>query len=254
LNITLKDLNNRAESSHDPILLENAMTLKNRSRPLNFADKHISAILYEDVDALDVHGIVINLSPQTIWIEGIVNAPIQPWRSTTVLGKKVLKADRIAVLKIDSTENLGGVMHRGWTWFGDIYAGFPRQTPLYMSTIDSIGTVEENPYLFTREKTGGDSRQSFELKLKLWWAPAQTDAFIHNEHPFLETHTQIHGFGRMQKFRERDSKSIYEDVIMSPGYTHEAFCLVTGKNEWTYPWHRYFSDTDAIWLAIELHP
>ena len=41
---------------------------------------------------------------------------------------------------------------------------------------------------------------------------------------------------------------------MSPGYTHEAFCLVTGKNEWTYPWHRYFSDTDAIWLAVELHP
>ena len=22
----------------------------------------------------------------------------------------------------------------------------------------------------------------------------------------------------------------------------------------SYPWHRYYADTDCIWMAIELHP
>ncbi|MDB5531083.1 MAG: hypothetical protein JWR51_4186 [Devosia sp.] len=226
----------------------------NRSRPLCFSDGYISAVLFENVENLEVSGIVVNLSPETIWIEGVVNAPIQRWRSTTITAKKILKADRIAVLKVERAENLGGVMHRGWSWFGDIFAGFPRETPLYVSSIDTIGTVEEDPRAFTREVSTRSAKQTFELKLKLWWSPAQTDAFIHNEHPFLETHTQIHGFGRMQKFRERDAATVYEDVIMSPGFSHEAFCLVTGPNQWTYPWHRYYADTDAVWLAVELHP
>lgn len=228
--------------------------VKNRARSLCFSDAYISAMLYEDVEDLEVSGIVVNLGPETIWVEGVVNAPIQPWRSTTITRKKVLAADRIAVLNVERVENLGGVMFRGWSWFGDIYAGFPRQTPLYVSAIDTIGTVREDPKAFTRERRAPETKQDFTLKLKLWWSPAQTDAFIHNEHPFLETHTQIHGFGRMQKFRERNAATLYEDMIMSPGFTHEAFCLATGENRWTYPWHRYFADTDAVWLAVELHP
>ncbi|WP_352996902.1 hypothetical protein [Mesorhizobium sp. M1273] len=41
---------------------------------------------------------------------------------------------------------------------------------------------------------------------------------------------------------------------MVPGFTYEAFCRVSGTNQWKYPWHRYFADADAVWLAIELHP
>lgn len=227
---------------------------RNRSRDLSFADEHISAVLYEEVENLEVSGIVVNLTPVTVWVEGVVNTPIQPWRSANITNKKVLKAERIAVLKVERTENLGGVMHRGWTWFGDIFSGFPRTTPLYVSSIDTVATVMEDPRRFTREANVGDNPQAFEVKLKLWWSPAQTDAFIHNEHPFLETHAQIHGFGRMQKFRERSAETVYEDVIMSPGFSHEAFCSVTSPNQWTYPWHRYFADTDAVWLAVELHP
>lgn len=86
------------------------------------------------------------------------------------------------------------------------------------------------------------------------WSPGDTDCFIHNEHPFLEVHTQIHGLGRMQKFHERDADTLYEDVLMPIGYSHDPFCRVTGRNEWTYPWHRYYAQTDSVWLAVELHP
>lgn len=226
----------------------------NKKRDLVFADKHMSAVLYENVENLEVDGIVVNLTPVTIDIKGVVDAPIFPWRSTILKGGTIVKADRIAVFKIEETENLGGVMFRGWTWFGDIYGGFPRETPLYMSEIDTIGTVKEDPFVFTRENPVPAIEQEFELKLKCWWAPGQTDCFIHNEHPFLEVHTQIMGDGKMQKFRENDAATMYEDVDMSPGFSHEAFCKVTGDNEWTYPYHRYFTETESIWLAVELHP
>lgn len=228
--------------------------LKNAVRNLCFADSHLSAVLVEDVENYEADGIVVNLSPDVIYVEGDVDAPIQPWRSACLRGKIIRSAARLAVLKVENIENLGGVMLRGWTWFGDIYDGFPRQTPLYMSSIDTAGEVEEDPFVFTRERQVAEKPQRFEIKLKCWWSPNETDCFIHNEHPFLEVHAQIHGIGRMQKFRERDAATVYEDVIMAPGFTHEPFCVVSGENSWTYPWHRYYTDVESIWLAIELHP
>lgn len=226
----------------------------NTTRDLCFADSYMSAILVENVENYSADGIVVNLTTSTIYVEGEVDSPIQPWRSATLRGKIIRKAERIAILKVENLENLGGVMLRGWNWFGDIYDGFPRETPLFMSSIDTVGNVQEDPAVFTRERAETKAPQEFKIKLKCWWSPNETDCFIHNEHPFLEVHTQIHGIGRMQKFRERDAATVYEDVIMAPGFTHEPFCVVTGDNEWTYPWHRYYTDLESIWLAIELHP
>lgn len=227
---------------------------QNTARDLCFADSHLSAVLVENVENFEADGIVVNLSTDIVYVEGEVDTPIQPWRSATLRGKRIRRADRIAVLKIETLENLGGVMLRGWSWFGDIYDGFPRQTPLYMSDIDTVGRIAEDPYVFTRERNAQKEVQTFEIKLKCWWSPNETDCFIHNEHPFLEVHTQIHGIGRMQKFRTRAAATVYEDVVMAPGFTHEPFCNVTGPNQWTYPWHRYYTDLESIWLAIELHP
>ena len=111
----------------------------NRTRDLAFADSHLGAILVENVRDYEADGIVVNLTARTIYTGGDVPTPIRPWRSTILRGQTVASADRIAVLKVTETENLGGVMLRGWTWFGDIYAGFPRQTPLFMSAIDDVG-------------------------------------------------------------------------------------------------------------------
>ena len=227
---------------------------RNMSRDLAFADDHLAAKLFTGVERLETDGIVVNLSSRAIHVEGDVRTAIQPWRSTIVRGNRIVEAERIAVLRIARLENLGGVMLRGWDWFGDLYAGFPRQTPLYMSPVDMVGRTEEDPLAFTRERESREQLQPFDVALKCWWSPNETDCFIHNEHPFLEVHTQVHGMGRMQKFRGRDASTLYEDVIMAPGFTHEPFCTVAGEREWTYPWHRYYTDTESIWLAIELHP
>lgn len=86
--------------------------------------------------------------------------------------------------------------------------------------------------------------------LNMWYAPAGTHCGIHNEHDFLEVHTQIYGIGRMQKFNSNNFRTLFQEVYMSPGLTHEPFYDNRGK----YPWHQYYADTDCIWLAIEQHP
>ena len=58
----------------------------------------------------------------------------------------------------------------------------------------------------------------------------------------------------MQKFRSNDFKSIYEDVLMAPGFTHNPFAGVKDNGDIFYGWHQYYSDTDCIWMAIEYHP
>ena len=86
------------------------------------------------------------------------------------------------------------------------------------------------------------------VAFNLWFANAGTNCGLHNEHEFREIHTQIFGIGRMQKFHKNDRASIYQEVFMSPGYTHEPFY---DENSQLYPWHQYFADTDCIWLAAE---
>lgn len=112
-----------------------------------------------------------------------------------------------------------------------VYDIFPlphlQNTNLWRSPKEHIGTVAYN----------------------FWFAAEGTDCNIHNEHTFLEVHTQVWGTGHMQKFHERDAATMYQDIYMTPGYTHEPFCGSDHK----YPWHRYFADTDCIWLAVEYY-
>ena len=229
--------------------------MANVTRNLAFADQFISATLVENVVDYDVgDAVVINISPSPM-ITGHEHAAIVPaWKSTSLKGGRIRSAERAALIKVIQPTNLGGCMFRGWDWLGNRVKSFPRDTPLFISPQDEIGAVSLDPEVFTNERIRPETSQSFILKLYLWWAPGDTDCFIHNEHPFLETHTQIHGAGRMQKFRQRNHKTLYEDVPMAIGYSHDPFCRVTGQNQWTYPWHRYYSDTDSVWLAIELHP
>ena len=229
--------------------------MQNQVRDLSFADSFILAKLVENVVDYDVEdAVVVNISPSPM-VTGDENPAIVPaWKSTRLKGGRIRSAERAALLKVRQATNLGGVMFRGWDWLGNRIRSFPRDTPLFISSQDEIGQVILDPRVFTNERDDAKALQHFTLKLNLWWAPGDTDCFIHNEHPFLETHTQIHGVGRMQKFKQRDPATIYEDVVMPTGYSHDPFCRVTGENQWTYPWHRYYADTDAVWLAVELHP
>jgi len=224
-------------------------------RSLSFSDTAIEAGIGENLVNLGVEeGTIVNLSPEPLTIGGAVPGIVPPWKSTYLRGGLIAQARRAAVLRIRNPTNLGGVIFRGWDWLGNRIRSFPRDSPLYISSQDSVGRVRLDPFVFTNERRQPAEEQEFELKLNLWWAPGHTDCSIHNEHAFLEVHTQIHGLGRMQKFREHDPDSLYEDVLMPVGMTHDPFCRVAGPSAWEYPWHRYYSETDSIWLAIELHP
>jgi hypothetical protein len=227
----------------------------NRTRDLNFADDFIEAVLVESPRNFAVaDGVVVNLSDRPMITGGSVPGIVPAWKSTILRGGAIKDGERAAVLRMNKVTNLGGVALRGWDWLGNRIRSFPRDTPLYISPQDTVGEVTTDPLRFTNEAPNGSEQRRFTLKLNLWWSPGTTDCFIHNEHPFLEVHTQIHGLGRMQKFRERDQDTLYEDVLMPVGYTHDPFCRVVGDGQWEYPWHRYYADTDSVWLAIELHP
>ncbi|MDN3258966.1 hypothetical protein QWJ26_03925 [Streptomyces sp. CSDS2] len=58
----------------------------------------------------------------------------------------------------------------------------------------------------------------------------------------------------MQKFHAQDAATRYQDLALEPGATHAPFCAHDGTGAWHYPWHRYWSDTDCVWLALEYHP
>jgi hypothetical protein len=227
----------------------------NERRTLAFADQFIYGELVENIHNFAVEdAVVVNLSPEAM-VTGHQHPAIVPaWKSTWLKGGVIKSGERAVLLKVVQPTNLGGVALRGWDWLGNRIRSFPRDTPLYISPFDSAGTVTTDPRVFTNERQTPENKQDFDLRLNLWWSPGDTDCFIHNEHPFLEVHTQIHGLGRMQKFHERDAGTLYEDVLMPIGYSHDPFCRVTGHNEWTYPWHRYYAQTDSIWLAVELHP
>ncbi len=229
---------------------------KRRLRELSFSDSAIEAVYGEHLRDLDVEeGTVVNLSPEPMVTRGrTVPAIVPAWKSTYLRKGAIVSARRAAILRIRSSTNLGSVMFRGWEWLGNRIRSFPRDTPLYISPQETVDRLRIDPRVFTNERRNAMDVRNFELKLNLWWAPGHTDCFIHNTHPFLEVHTQIHGRGRMQKFHENSEDSLYEDVRMSVGLTHDPFCRVIADTTWEYPWHRYYSDTDSIWLAIELHP
>ena len=229
--------------------------MTNKTRTLAFADDFIYGELIEDIQDFAVEdAVVVNLSTKPLVTGNKHPAIVPAWKSTWLKGGVIKSGERAVLLKVRRATNLGGVALRGWDWLGNRIKSFPRDTPLYISPFDHPGTVVTDPYVFTNERQIPENEQEFDLRLNLWWSPGDTDCFIHNEHPFLEVHTQIHGLGHMQKFHERNEETIYEDVLMPIGYSHDPFCRVTGKNEWTYPWHRYYAKTDSVWLAIELHP
>ncbi|MFB4196779.1 hypothetical protein [Streptomyces carpaticus] len=150
----------------------------------------------------------------------------------------------------------------GWTRVGDDHttaagagdgAPFPPHTPLWRSPITQLGFVTLPPGLLGAT-SAARTPASLRLQANLWFAPAGTDCHIHRRHPFLEVHTQVAGHGRMQKFHAQDEATRYQDVPVEPGTTHPPFCAYDGAGTWRYPWHRYWADTDCVWLALEYHP
>jgi len=232
------------------------MSNTNQRRGLQFSDDFVEAYLVEGLQNFTVEdGIVINLDETPMIVGGEVPSIVPPWKSTILHNGTIISAKRVVVVRTRNTTNLGGLtLSSEWDWFGNRFAKFPRNAPLYISRYDEICDIEVDPLVFTNQSSTSGKKLPYRMRLNLWWSPAGTDCYMHNEHPFLEIHTQVYGSGRIQKFRERIEETLYEEITMAPGYTHDPFVRVNSSGIPEYPWHRYFSDSDAIWLAIELHP
>ena len=237
------------------MLAENPMPESNQRRPLSFSNDWIESVLVSAVHELPVEdAIVVNLSTTALHYDAEGNhGTIPPWKSTILRHCTLTKGERAALLRVRKRTNLGGVA-LDWEWYGHRYAQFPRGTPLYISSQDDIGDVELDPLVAFAGQTASPSPRRYRLKLNFWYTPEETDCTIHTGHQFLEVHTQVLGTGHMQKFRQQSADTLYQDVLMSPGFTHDPFFTVASDRSFSYPWHRYYADTDCIWMAVELHP
>jgi hypothetical protein len=232
----------------------NPMPEYNQRRSLSFSNDWIESELVTAARELPVHdAIVVNLSTTALHFSaGSDRGIIHPWKSTVLRHCMVTTGEMLALLHLGQRTNFGGAA-LGWDWYGRRDPRFPRGTPLYISSQDEIGDVQYDPVAAFTPATSAWPR-SCRLKLNLWYTPEDTDCGIHTGHKFLEVHTQVLGTGHMQKFRENKADTLYEDVTMPPGFTHDPFFTFAGDGSFSYPWHRYYADTDCIWMAIELHP
>ena len=224
--------------------------------PLSFSDDHITARWVTDAVyyRIDTRTIVVNTSTQPIRYEGGVAGILAPWKSTILEHTRLCEAASLVTLRVTRAMNIGGVvLGDHWHWYGNDAPDFPQGTPLYISTQDAIGVAQVDPRYFTRQSNQPAAPEPFDVRVNLWFTPGQTDCLIHTGHTFLEVHTQVFGTGHMQKFIQNDENSLYEDVFMNPGLTHDPFPVIDPDGQYDYPWHRYFADTDCIWMAIELH-
>ncbi|WP_207725829.1 hypothetical protein [Clostridium sp. DJ247] len=237
------------------------MMESNITTQLSFSNLHINALFVENVENYYIYErtIVINVGTDSVYFDEPLSKDLKIFNSTIVKDIKIKKASAVILISICDEINIGNViLEKGWNLLGDILpkdSTFPKNTPLWRSSQESITTVSLDPLYITGQITTSVTQKNFEIKVNLWFAPALTNCVIHNTHDFIEFHTQIYGLGRMQKFKTQDSSTLYEDIFMSEGYTTPVpFCNVEEDSNYIYPWHQYYADTDCIWLAIEYHP
>ncbi|MCE7003195.1 hypothetical protein LWC34_10180 [Kibdelosporangium philippinense] len=210
------------------------------SRPINSANAYIDAQFVVAPKDFPVLGRTIvvnpNLTPLTVGEEPVRHIPA--FSSTVLVDTTIEQGDSVLLFRVLDEDNMADIVNQpDWSLFADLLPGFPRSTQLYRGPVDQIGTIEFDPDIalaptrqippsrgalaFTlpegSDKTGNS--RTFRISVNLWFAPAGTDCAIHNVHEFIEIHSQIHGYGRMQKFKQRDHSTLYEDQLMSPGHT-----------------------------------
>ncbi|RZU53782.1 hypothetical protein EV385_5716 [Krasilnikovia cinnamomea] len=235
------------------------MSSRNRITPLPFSGRHVEARVVTDVRDFPLTGrvIVVNLDTTPAYLARLPRTPIPAFSSTIAVDSTLAQAKAVVLLQVLDEQPVSGITDEpGWQHFTDIAGpdAFPRTTPLYRSARAEVGTVRFDPHAALGATHPGSRPRDFTVRLMLWYCPPDTACGIHNRHDFIETHAQVVGHGRMQKFADQEPASLYEDVLMSPGYaTPVPFCGIGPDTTFTYPWHQYKADTDCVWLAVEYH-
>jgi hypothetical protein len=234
------------------------MMLKCTEQPVVFSAKHLQARWLRNLEQLriDKATIVINLGQEKAQLALEQPKQLPPMNSVLLKDVAVKHADSLLLIEIVDETNIGGiVLDPLWHQLGHLI-DYPKDVPLWKSPQHDLGIISFDPYFATGMTDHPDSIKirKHQVKVNLWFAPAKTNCAIHNQHEFLEVHTQIYGTGRMQKFHHDDFDTLCQEVIMSPGSTHIPFANVGAEGQFVYPWHQYYADTDCIWLANEFHP
>ncbi|MBE9080402.1 hypothetical protein IQ241_24455 [Romeria aff. gracilis LEGE 07310] len=229
--------------------------------PVYFADKYVKALWLKNADNyyLENRTIVVNLGEEKAYVAVAPEKYLWPRTSTILQEISIKSGDSLLLIEIVESKNIGGVvLDSKWRQLGELM-DFPKDVPLWKSPQYDVGIVAFDPYFATglTDRPHSKRIQKHQVKVNLWFSPAQTDAAIHNKHTardFLEVHTQLYGSGRMQKFHSNNFDTLYEDVLMNPGNSHLPFASVDESGGFIYPWHQYYADTDCIWMANEFHP
>jgi hypothetical protein len=220
---------------------------------LRLAGDLVDAHWVRGVEQLSIHErtIVVNVHQEPVVIDESPRRFIPGFGSTILCNTRLARVGSVVLLRIREPAATVTATD-GWRRFAELAEDFPAEIPLWRGPAAQLGDVEFDPGVVLGEKTGPMTPRRFDVRVNLWFAPAGTDCGIHNEHGFLETHTQIHGIGRMQKFTSQEHTAIYQDVILAEGNTHLPFCT-TARGGFDYPWHQYHADSDCVWLAVEYH-
>jgi hypothetical protein len=230
-------------------------------KELNFSGARIGARLVSRPREyyIDSRSVVVNPNRTDIRIVGPIANIIPPFSSLILDNTTIASGESVVVLELKEARNPGGiVLEKGWVLYANMVppeSTFKRDTPLYSSPQDEIGIMQLDPGLLPGQKGVSLGLANYLVKVNLWFAPEKTDCAIHNQHDFIEIHTQVSGYGRMQKFIDNDFTTIYQDELMSASYTTPTpFCQVIDTKTFRYPWHQYYADSDCVWMAIEYHP
>jgi hypothetical protein len=200
---------------------------------LRFSEPFLSAELISHPRdyVIDSRAVVVNISDHPLQIDGGV---LKGWTSSILSGVRLTSGGDLICIILkgahDTSESFpfAKQIESRWTHVHDVF-------PL--------------PHLKDTHLWRSDKHQIGDMEFNLWFARADTDCGIHNDHAFKEIHTQVFGRGHMQKFRVPEVSAMYQDVYMCPGFTHDPFYELNGE----YPWHRYYAETDCIWMAIEAY-
>jgi hypothetical protein len=237
---------------------------------LNFSGVHISGLFVSNPRDYKIskRSIVVNPNRTTVHLAMPSVNVLTPFTSVILQDVSIADGESVIILQLDEATNLGNIfLEDGWVLCATLVPPAPmnpdpggpipfaRDTPLWKSSQHLICRSNFDPALLPGQDDFGIGVVPFDVKVNLWFAPANTNCFIHNQHAFIEIHTQVTGCGSMQKFHTQSYGDLYLDEKMAPGFTTTVpYCEIRTATEFIYPWHQYFAETDCIWMAIEYHP
>jgi len=191
----------------------------------------IKAVQDEKEYKIGNKSIVVNLSESSIMVK---NRPVNHLKSTIVTNVVVNNLKR-AIIVEDYERNID---------HAKLFEEIKKKWPLVYDMTKQERHKGILLWRSSKEKIFGNT------EINLCYIAANVSTGLHKMHPpdFTEVHTQILGVGKMQKTEENDYGTLYQEVILAPGMTHDPFY----DEQVVYPWHQYQSVTEAIFMAVEI--